>query len=109
MIPRSQIRSALRKVWWMYGGARKEALKRAKMGAMRGYYRCEACHLPTKKPDVDHVTALGVTPGSKLDFDGKASWHTLIERLFCAADGLRVLCKSCHSNRTKSQKSKEAS
>lgn len=81
---RSRIRSAIRKIWWMYSDSRKEALKRTKLA--RGFgWQCEKCRVPTKKPEVDHIEPVG-----------SGSWDGIIERMFCEADGLMVLCKECH-------------
>jgi len=41
--------------------------------------------VPTKKPEVDHIEPVG-----------SGSWDGIIERMFCEADGLMVLCKECH-------------
>jgi len=73
----------------MYSDSRKEALKRTKLG--RGFgWQCEKCKVPTKKPEVDHIEPVG-----------SGSWDGIIERMFCEADGLMVLCKECHKAKEK--------
>jgi hypothetical protein len=68
----------------MYSDARKEALKRCKLA--RGFgWQCEQCKTPTRKPEVDHIEPVG-----------SGSWDGIIERMFCEASGLKVLCKECH-------------
>lgn len=93
-IPHSLIRSALRKIW-LWSNTRRAALKRAKWNGTR-FWRCSECHLPTEKPEVDHVIPVGPTPGAR--GSGDASWDSLIKNLFCGEEGLRVLCHSCHLN-----------
>lgn len=106
MIPHGHIRSALRKLW-MWSPQRRAALKRAKWNGTK-FYRCQECHLPTEKPEVDHKIPCGPTPGSK--FGASASWDIFINRLFTSEAGLRVLCKPCHANITEAQRAnKEAS
>ena len=99
-IPHAKIRGALRKIW-LWSPQRRAALKRAKWNGTR-FYRCQECHLPTEKPEVDHVVPVGKTPGAKGALD--ASWDFLIARLFVHEDGLRVLCRPCHQNITQAQK-----
>ena len=101
LIPRSEIRSALRRLWFFSHKPRREALKRAKSSL--GFYLCETCRCPTKKPEVDHRMPVGATPGAR-DAPADATWDGLITRLFCAADGLEVLCRDCHAQRTAVQR-----
>jgi 5-methylcytosine-specific restriction endonuclease McrA len=98
LIPRTEIRSALRKLW-LWSPQRRAALKRAKWNGTK-LYRCEGCHRATDKPEVDHKIPVGVTPGSRLDMDGQATWDSLIHRLFTGEDGLEILCRSCHEKKT---------
>lgn len=103
MIPRATIRSALRRLW-SWSPQRKEALKRAK-GSL-GFYVCELCRCPAKKPEVNHRVPVGPTPGAK-GSEG-ATWDGLISRLFCSADELEVVCKSCHEAITARQRKEGA-
>lgn len=99
---RGRIRSALRKVW-AGSEMRRDALAKARI--RRGVYVCARCggEFGRNEISVDHVTALGPSPGSRND-DGTATWDALVERMFCDADELRVLCNECHGARTKQQR-----
>lgn len=59
-------------------------------------FRCDACEqwFPRKSVHVDHI----VECGRLKSFEELA---TFAERLFCEADGLRVLCSKCHEKRHK--------
>ena len=35
---------------------------------------------------------------------GFVSWNAVIKRMFCEADGLQVLCRECHSAKTKDER-----
>lgn len=96
MIPQAAIRNALRKLW-LWSPQRREAKKAARIAP--GLYLCAMCQRAhrEKEVDIDHVEAVGPTPGSKL---GKErSWDDFMRRLFCHAEELRCLCKSCHKAR----------
>lgn len=62
-------------------------------------YECAGCGEGFKGSDVevDHV----VPAGSLLSFDDIPAF---VERLFCEADGLQVLCKGCHRAKTNAEK-----
>lgn len=78
--------SALRRVW-MYSPMRVEALKRCELKALKAW-RCAECERYTEKPQVDHIIPVG-----------SGDWNSRIERLFCDASGLQVLCKECHKKK----------
>lgn len=61
-------------------------------GRLAKHYKCAECgeHFPAKEVAVDHINPV-VDPAV-----GFTSWDELIERMFCEADGLQVLCKGCH-------------
>ncbi len=63
------------------------------------FYLCSSCKRGNKgvDVDVDHLVEVGPTPGSRLGKE--ANWDDFMRRLFCPAEGLRVLCKSCHLER----------
>lgn len=102
----SKIRSVLRRLW-LYSEPRREALRLAKHPGRGNGYACAICLGTTKKPEVDHVCAVGATPGSK-NTNG-ATWDQFIERLFCPASGLRILCGDCHATVTLMQRQKQPS
>ena len=61
----------------------------------RGRYECENCGdvFPAKYIQVDHID-----PAGRLkSFDDLPDF---CRRLFCDSDGLQVLCKVCHHNKT---------
>jgi hypothetical protein len=92
------VKSQLRRIWG-WSPERKLAKARARVGKDgRGneLFRCERCNaqpLSRKQVDVDHI----VEVESVGAFDG---WDALISRLFCPADGLMILCKTCHAAKT---------
>jgi hypothetical protein len=57
-------------------------------------FRCDACNgwFPRKSVQVDHIIACG-------QLKSWADMAVFAERLFCEADGLRVLCGKCHDER----------
>ncbi|HWA29155.1 MAG TPA: HNH endonuclease signature motif containing protein [Lacunisphaera sp.] len=91
-IPYAFIVSALRKVW-MNSPTRKQVKARRKVVGMDAYL-CEQCKRPAKKVEVDHVVPVGSPNGP----DG---WDGFMRRLFCSADGLRVLCLKCHAAKSR--------
>ena len=50
---------------------------------------------------VDHIDPV-VDPAK-----GFENWHTYIERMFCEADGLQVLCRECHQKKTDDEKKRK--
>ena len=50
---------------------------------------------------VDHIVPI-VDPNK-----GFESWDKVIERMFCEAEGLQVLCMSCHKAKTKDERIKK--
>lgn len=86
------IRSALRQVWWRRSPKRQAAVKAWRLNGKR----CAICGVKHDKPQIDHITPVGPTPGSRLG--QSASWDILIARLF---DGeLQALCEVCHRVKT---------
>lgn len=101
----SFIRGALRKAATRYPVkfAVKEAARRAKpkskAGRHRFEYRCVGCKkwFPDKEVQVDHI----VPAGSLKTYDDLPSF---VERLFCEADNLQVMCKPCHQLKTNEER-----
>lgn len=73
----------------------------------RGYYKCEGCgeDVPNTTKDgakrvknvfVDHVEPI-------VPVTGWVSWDSCIERMFCEADNLQLLCKACHDSKSKKE------
>jgi len=94
---RSRISSALRKAW-RYGPERKAA--RARQRIRRGVYVCEECNgeFGQKEIQVDHIVPVGSFPGSRNATD--ETWSGVFERLWCGPEGLQILCKPCHKEKT---------
>lgn len=98
----SYIKATLRKgtMRWPPKFAVLNAAKRGKLinpesGRLAEHYECEECHklFPAKNVVVDHIDPI-------VPITGFISWDSVIERMFCEADGLQVLCKPCHKEKT---------
>jgi len=96
---RSALRGAFRR-WGPKSDVLKDAFTRVKKNKASGrqakHYRCRKCgkEFPQKQVQVDHTTPIGSVD----------NWDSFIERLFCEADNLQVLCKPCHSKKTKKER-----
>lgn len=102
---KSQLRAGSRK--W---GPKHEVLRNARL--KRGWYQCNGCgeEVPTTLPPekkggkrrknahVDHIEPV-IDPTV-----GFTNWDDYIERLYCEADNLQVLCESCHKEKTKQER-----
>ena len=99
---RSFIRSTLRRAsmrWGPINSVKKKAW------VERGKYLCAVCKqvVPLtlngkKNVFVDHIESVVDTQ------EGFQGWDVFIERLFCEAEGLQVLCKSCHDKVTSEER-----
>lgn len=71
-----------------------------KSGRLAQHYLCAECKVdfPQKDVQVDHTKPV-VCPKR-----GFISWDVFIERLFCEARNLSVLCKPCHLVKTKDER-----
>lgn len=78
--------------------AKRGKFRNVKTGRMAEHYECAKCQelFPAKEVQVDHKIA--VIPET-----GFTTWDDVIERMFCDSDGLQVLCKTCHSIKTKEE------
>lgn len=105
---RSFIRSQLRAATMRWGPI-ADSLKTARTG--RGEYLCAQCQqiVPasikvngrrTKNVHVDHINPI-------IDPDvGFTTYDDLIERMFCEANNLQVLCTECHDIKTNDEKAR---
>ncbi len=96
---KSRLRGYIRREW-MYSKLRQQALAAARLE--RGVYKCNKCEktFGPKEIEVDHKVK--VTPSQGLN-TGK-DWGILIDRmLYCGIEGIDVMCKSCHSEKTKEE------
>ena len=68
-------------------------------GRLAEHYLCAVCNqsFPAKDVQVDHKEP--VVPVS-----GFTSWDEVIDRMFCEADNLQVLCTSCHKVKTSEER-----
>jgi 5-methylcytosine-specific restriction endonuclease McrA len=66
------------------------------------HYLCNMCNQEhtAKDVQVDHIEPI-VDP-----VKGFQTWDIFIDRLFCSADNLQVLCKPCHLIKTQLEKKK---
>jgi hypothetical protein len=60
------------------------------------FFHCVRCvkSYPRKLGDLDHVVPI-INPQT-----GFTSWDDVIPRLFCQAEGLQLICKGCHKEKT---------
>lgn len=86
------LRALLRRGWARFP-ERYKALNSAKVE--RGRYLCASCNkiYRNKEVSVDHITPCG----SLQSWDDIAPF---IERMFCPAEDLQVLCHPCHKRKT---------
>jgi hypothetical protein len=98
----SFIRSSLRSAFSRYPvkhavkqKAKRTITKEKRKGNQRYEYQCACCKAwyPNKEVEVDHIIACG----SLRCYDDLAGF---VKRMFCEADGLQVLCKTCHRSKT---------
>lgn len=75
--------------------------KNPKTGRIAQHFKCKGCKkdFPRKEVVVDHIKPVVDT------IEGFVSWDTYIERMFCSAKGLQILCGTCHD--IKSNKERE--
>lgn len=102
----SWIRSGLRQKsrWWKPVA---EAKKRARIPykgpnkRLKWVYVCANCKNQFKgnEVNVDHI----IPAGTLKCYDDLPGF---VERLFCEADGLQVLCNPCHNKKTKRERKK---
>ncbi len=82
---------------------RSQVLRAARRG--RGKYECVLCGPAIthgrKEVQVDHKVPV-------IPLTGWDTFDAFIERLFCDVAGLQVLCKPCHSVKTKAENAKRS-
>lgn len=99
------IKSAIRSMSYKWG-PRFDALHNAeigvkineKTGRKAKHYECAICReqFPAKEVQVDHVHPIVPT-------EGTVDWNIVIENVLCEIEGLQVLCKECHSKKSKEE------
>ena len=77
----------------------KLAARRQKRGSKRFEYKCSEClgYYPNSQVEVDHIEPAG----SLKDYSDLAGF---VQRLYCEADNLQVLCSTCHLAKTNSER-----
>jgi len=80
--------------------AKTEKKINEKTGRLAQHYRCQLClkEFTTKDMEVDHINPV-VDP-----LTGFESWDVFINRLYCEAENLQALCKTCHKAKTLEEK-----
>lgn len=79
--------------------AKRGKLTNKETGRLAEHYECNICHklFPLKQVEVDHIIPI---------MDKGVTWDEVIKRMFCEKDNLQVLCKGCHSKKTKEERKK---
>lgn len=93
---RSFLIGKLRRLSYQYP-VRKEVKARARYA--RGLYRCELCNTSLRNGEyaLDHKAPV-------VDLKrGFQDWNIYIDRLFCDASGLQLICQTCHDLKTKKE------
>lgn len=65
----------------------------------RGKYQCAKCPsiVKRKQYDIDHIEPVQPVDQPQIDV------NTFVERLYCPAENLQLLCKPCHKEKTKAE------
>lgn len=97
----SALRAAVRR-WPPKYEALKKAFVGSKINAKSGrkakHFLCAGC-------DKEYVQA-NVQVDHKIPIGSCKTWDEFVEKLFCEADNLQVLCLKCHKIKTKKERSK---
>lgn len=66
-------------------------------------YQCAVCKtwVGSTKVEVDHII-----PVIEVNEKGFVDWNTFVERLFCKAEALQVICDPCHDKKTAQERMK---
>lgn len=110
---RSFIMSALRRAMWpvKYRAIRDSYVEdgtNPKTGRRCRLHRCSECGdlFPQNQMQADHIKPVVPLEG----FDNKVwleyDWNELLQRLYCEADGLQAVCKSCHKEKSLEERKK---
>lgn len=82
--------------WDILEDAKTEKKINPKTGRLAQMYKCASCteEYTSKEVEVDHIDPV-------VPISGFISWDNVIERIFCTADKLQVLCTTCHKKKSK--------
>lgn len=80
--------------------AKTEKKTNPKSGRLAQHFICASCQkeYTSKDVQVDHIAPV-IDPNV-----GFISWDVYIERMFCDAENLQVLCTTCHDAKTKQER-----
>ena len=112
---RGFISRSLRKAWVYYAPERKQALENAKIrtpikkkdgsngGSFNTFIKCAKCDqlFNQSEIEVDHIEPVG----KLFDWPPNESFLKWLRRLFCDVDNLQCLCKNCHKDKSRQEKS----
>lgn len=95
---RGFIINALRRAWgksWAKRNCLESAKSECKDGRYRVQFQCACCkqQFHFKEVQVDHIVPV-------LGLAGFDTWEGVIERMFVGPEGLQVLCKPCHKEKS---------
>ena len=87
--------------WDVLEIAKTEKKVNPKTGRLAQMYLCASCsgEFTSKEVEVDHIHPV-------VPLTGFIGWDDVIERIFCSADKLQVLCTVCHKKKTKEENKK---
>ena len=79
--------------------AKTEKKINVKSGRLAQHYQCNMCknEFTSKDVEVDHIVPIA-------NIDGFTTWDSFVEALFCEKDNLQVVCRPCHAQKTKLEK-----
>ena len=81
--------------------------KNPETGKLCKLHKCPQCKglFPQGKMDADHIKPVIPLEGFKASSETFLSydWNKVLQRLFCEAEGYRVICKDCHKDKTKKE------
>lgn len=94
---RDWMKNTLRRAFFRYW-ERTKALQAARVD--RGVYKCAGCSAlsSVKGMHIDHISPV-VDPAV-----GFVGWDVYVDRLFCPASNLQLLCKPCHTVKTERER-----
>lgn len=82
--------------------AKTKKKRNKKTNRLAQHYRCNGCkkEFPLREVCVDHIQPVVSTKEGFTDFD------RYIERMYCSIEGLQVLCKTCHDEKSAEERKK---
>ena len=86
--------------WKALKAAAVGRLTNKRSGRLAEHYQCASCEdfFVARDVQVDHIEPV-VNPAK-----GFEDWWTYMNRLYCEAENLQVLCKPCHKDKTNEER-----